>query len=114
MSTVDASGYVKAVDTVLQEIGAGNVYQANFSQQLSVEAQVDPWSLYRSLRRHNAAPFAAYLSVGDAAILSSSPERFLRVDDTRRVESRPIKGMRPRGEDVASDDRLARELEASR
>lgn len=112
-STVDASGYVKAVDTVLQEIGAGNVYQANFSQQLTIDAPVDPWDLYRALRRHNAAPFGAYLALSDATILSSSPERFLRVDATRRVESRPIKGTRPRGGDPVDDDRLARELEAS-
>ncbi len=112
-STVDASGYVKCVDAVLQEIAAGNVYQANFSQQLTIDAPVDPWDLYHALRHHNAAPFGAYLALADATILSSSPERFLRVDDTRRVESRPIKGTRPRGEDAASDDRLARELETS-
>lgn len=112
-STVDASGYVKAVDTVLQEIGCGNVYQANYSQRLSVEANVDPWHLYQSLRVHNAAPFAAYLSLPGASILSSSPERFLRVDEARRVESRPIKGTRPRGADDVEDDRLARELASS-
>ncbi len=109
-STVDASEYAKAVDSVLQEIGAGNVYQANFSQRLSVEAPIEPWALYRSLRVNNPAPFAAYLSLPNAAILSSSPERFLRVDDRRRVESRPIKGTRPRGDDALSDERLAHEL----
>lgn len=109
-STVDVSGYVKAVDTVLQEIAAGNVYQANFSQRLTVEAPVEPWSLYRALRAQNPAPFGAYLSLPEATILSSSPERFLRVDEARRVESRPIKGTRPRGEDPAEDERLEREL----
>jgi para-aminobenzoate synthetase component 1 len=112
-STVDASGYVKAVDTVLQEIEAGNVYQANYSQQLRVEAGVDPWALYGALRARNAAPFAAWLSLPRAKILSSSPERFLRLDAGRRVESRPIKGTRPRGDDAVSDERLARELETS-
>ncbi|MEM9174885.1 MAG: aminodeoxychorismate synthase component I [Myxococcota bacterium] len=112
-STVDASGYVKAVDTVLQEIGRGNVYQANFSQRLSVPATAPPFDLYRRLRRHNPAPFGAYLSLPEATVLSSSPERFLRVDEARRVESRPIKGTRARGADPEEDDRLASELAAS-
>ena len=112
-STVDASGYAKAVDTILQEIGAGNVYQANFSQRLTTEAKIDPWEIYRALRVHNPAPFGGYLSLPDAAILSSSPERFLRLDGSRRVESRPIKGTRPRGKDEAEDIRLSNELAAS-
>ncbi len=112
-STVDASGYAKAVDTVLQEIAAGNVYQSNFSQRLTVEAKIDPWEIYRALRIHNPAPFGGYLTVGEAAILSSSPERFLRLDEERRVESRPIKGTRPRGRDEAEDLRLSAELAAS-
>jgi aminodeoxychorismate synthase component I len=112
-STVDASGYVKAVDTVLQEIAAGNVYQANYSQRLTLEVPTDPWALYGALRRRNPAPFAAYLSLPDAAILSSSPERFLRLDDARHVESRPIKGTRARGRDAAGDRRQSRELARS-
>ncbi|MEZ4290505.1 MAG: aminodeoxychorismate synthase component I [Myxococcota bacterium] len=112
-STTDAAGYAKAVDAILQEIGAGNVYQANYSQRLRAEADVDPWTLYRSLRRRNPAPFGAFLRIGDAAILSSSPERFLRLDESRRVESRPIKGTRPRGDDEVSDAALARALAKS-
>jgi aminodeoxychorismate synthase component I len=112
-STTDASGYAKAVDTVLGEIEAGNVYQANFSQRLSADAPVDPWRLYLALRRHNPAPFAAYLTLPDGVVLSSSPERFLRMDSTRRVESRPIKGTRPRGDDAFEDARLEAELAAS-
>ncbi len=112
-STVDASGYAKAVDAVLEEIAAGNVYQANYSQRLSVPVPADPWLLYGALRRHNPAPFGAYLALPDAAVLSSSPERFLRMDASRRVESRPIKGTRPRGDDELSDARLLRELAAS-
>lgn len=112
-STVDASAYTKAVDTVLQEIECGNVYQANFCHRLTIEAPVEPWSIYASLRKHNPAPFGAYLSLPNAAVLSSSPERFLRVDDARHVESRPIKGTCPRGDDAVSDERLARDLERS-
>ena len=112
-STVDASGYAKAVDAILEEIAAGNVYQANFSQRLTISAPADPWLLYQALRRHNPAPFGAYLAWPEAAVLSSSPERFLRLDAARRVESRPIKGTRPRGDDEISDARLQRELATS-
>jgi len=112
-STADASGYAKAVDRILEEIGAGNVYQANFSQRLTVDAPVDPWQIYRALRRHNPAPFGAYLSLPGATVLSSSPERFLRVDGSRQIESRPIKGTRPRGDDELEDIRLASELASS-
>jgi aminodeoxychorismate synthase component I len=113
LSTVDASGYAKAVDTILEEIASGNVYQANFSQRLTVEAETDPWLLYQALRKHNPAPFGAYLSVGKTAILSSSPERFLRLDGSRHVESRPIKGTRPRGCDEAQDVLRSAELKCS-
>ena len=112
-STVDASGYAKAVDRILEEIGAGNVYQANFSQRLSIDAPVDPWRIYMALRKHNPAPFGCYLSLPDAAVLSSSPERFLRLDSSRQIESRPIKGTRPRGDDDIEDARLAAELASS-
>ena len=112
-STVDASGYAKAVDAILEEIAAGNVYQANYSQRLTVPVATDPWLLYRALRRHNPAPFGAYLALPNAAVLSSSPERFLRMETSRHVESRPIKGTRPRGDDELADARLWRELAAS-
>lgn len=112
-STVDAAGYAKAVDTVLQEIERGNVYQANFSQRLRVEVSTPPFDLYRALRAHNPAPFGAFLSLPEASILSSSPERFLRVDASRHVESRPIKGTRARGADPDEDERLARDLAGS-
>ncbi|MEE8166979.1 MAG: aminodeoxychorismate synthase component I, partial [Myxococcota bacterium] len=113
-STSDPSGYAKAVDSILEEIAKGNVYQANFSQRLTIDAPADPWILYGELRRKNPAPFGAYLALpGGVAILSSSPERFLRVDSSRRVESRPIKGTRPRGASELEDARLEEELEAS-
>lgn len=112
-STTDASAYAKAVDTILEEIAAGNVYQANFSQRLSMPAPADPWRLYQELRSRNPAPFGAYLTLPDAVVLSSSPERFLRMDASRHVESRPIKGTRPRGRDALEDLRLEAELAAS-
>src|SRR4029453_1824947 len=68
---------------------------------------------YRPLPRRNPPPFAAWLSLPEVAVCSSSPERFLRLDGARTVESRPIKGTRPRALDPLRDRVLARELEAS-
>ncbi|HET9162277.1 MAG TPA: aminodeoxychorismate synthase component I [Solirubrobacterales bacterium] len=70
----------------------------------------DPLALYRALRRVNPAPFSAYLRFGDAAVLSSSPERFLRVGRDRWAEAKPIKGTSRRGEAPAEDVRLAERL----
>jgi para-aminobenzoate synthetase component 1 len=107
--------YARVVAEILDEIEAGNVYQVNLTHRMDVPLPgVDPFALYCALRAGNPAPFAAYLELPDAAILSSSPERFLRLDAERRVESRPIKGTRPR--DVPGsrgDARLAAELVAS-
>ena len=80
----------------------------------AIDAPGDPWILYGELRRKNPAPFGAYLALpDDVVILSSSPERFLRVDSSRRVQSRPIKGTRPRGASEFEDARLEAELQAS-
>jgi para-aminobenzoate synthetase component I len=65
-----------------------------------------PWALYLRLRERNPAPFAAFVDLPEAAIVSASPERFLRVDGARRVETRPIKGTRPRGADRLDDEAL--------
>ena len=70
----------------------------------------DPLSLYRALRRVNPAPFSSFVRFGDAAVLSSSPERFLRVGRDRWVEAKPIKGTSRRGETPAEDVRLAERL----
>ena len=73
-------------------------------------AEPDPFDLYRNLRRSNPAPFAAFLKLGDVAVVSSSPERFLSVDRERRVEARPIKGTTKRSADPAEDAALKAEL----
>jgi len=72
---------------------------------------VPPFELYKQLRNINPAPLAAYLDFGDAQIVSASPERFLKVDAKNRyIETRPIKGTRPRGRAPAEDERLRQEL----
>jgi para-aminobenzoate synthetase component 1 len=107
----DASTYAKAVDAAKQEIAAGNAYQICLTHRMERDFAGDPWSLYRRLREQNPAPFASYIELPEVAIASSSPERFLRLSPDRGVESRPIKGTRPRGsegdEDRANRARLA-------
>ena len=89
--------YLDAVDRVREYIVAGDVFQANLSQRFEARITDTPWATYCRLRTRNAAPFAAYLDFPDAVVLSASPERFLRVDIDGHVETRPIKGTRPRG-----------------
>ncbi len=103
--------YEDKVARVIEYIRAGDVYQANLSRRYAATtaADFDPLALYGALRTLNPAPFAAYLSVGGNVLLSASPERFLKLDQNR-VETRPIKGTRPRCDDPDADARLAREL----
>jgi para-aminobenzoate synthetase component 1 len=103
--------YLAGVERAKEYIAAGDIFQVNLSQRFETTLAVPPAELYRRLRRANPAPFAAYLALDgdDAAVLSSSPERFLKMVD-RDVETRPIKGTRPRGATVAEDADLAAEL----
>ena len=101
--------YLKAILKAKEYIAAGDIYQVNLSQKFSARVNASPFQLYKTVRSLNPAPFASFLDCGDAAIISSSPERFLRIAD-RRVETRPIKGTRPRGRDRAADERLKAEL----
>jgi para-aminobenzoate synthetase len=88
------------------ELAAGESYEVCLTDQISTGAEPDPFDLYRNLRRSNPAPFAAYLKLGEVAVVSSSPERFLSVDRDRRVEARPIKGTTPRSSDPERDAAL--------
>ncbi len=106
-------GYLDAVTRVRDYIIAGDIFQANLSQRFEVPLEEDPWHLYRRLREVNPAPFAAYLEFEGTAIASASPERFLRVDTTGHVETRPIKGTTPRGLSPQHDAALSRALRDS-
>ena len=101
--------YLSAVEKAREYIGAGDIYQVNLSQRFAAEWQGDPVDLYARLRRASPAPFCAFLELGNRALLSSSPELFLRVEG-RHVKTRPIKGTRPRGADDAEDERLRKDL----
>ncbi len=104
------STYGKHVLAVKEHIEAGDVYQVCLTHRLEVPFAGDPLEIYAQLRLWNPSPFAAYLELPEVAIVGSSPERFLRLAIDGRVESRPIKGTRPRGEGAWQDARLRTEL----
>ena len=113
-SNFTPAGYEKAVQRVIDYIHAGDIFQANLSQRFETRlGEGDTsWDLYRRLRDESPAPFACYFNFGEGEIVSSSPERFLRVEGDF-VETQPIKGTRPRGATPEEDKRFADELLAS-
>ena len=104
--------YLRAVETARQYIIAGDIFQVNLSQRFKTRLAITPYELYRRLRRINPAPFSSYFDFGQMAIVSASPERFLRVSGDY-VETRPIKGTRPRGSTPSEDEANARQLLSS-
>ena len=89
------------------ELAAGESYQICLSSEFTVNCDVEPYDAYRQLRVLNPAPYSAYLRFGRFALLSSSPERFLRVSPNRMISAKPIKGTCPRGGDPEVDSALA-------
>jgi para-aminobenzoate synthetase len=102
--------YLADIARCQSALGAGESYEVCLTDQIHTDASPDPWLLYRGLRRSNPAPFAAYLKLGELAVVSSSPERFLSVDRKRHVMARPIKGTAPRSANPAEDEATRREL----
>ncbi|GAB4389797.1 MAG: aminodeoxychorismate synthase component I [Thermodesulfovibrionales bacterium] len=106
----DKAGYMEMVRRAKDYIAAGDIFQANLSLRVSAETgNLTPWDLYSSLRRINPSPFSGFMDFGDYHIVSSSPERLLRVRDGV-AETRPIAGTRPRGKDAAEDTAMRAEL----
>lgn len=101
--------YCAAVQRVKDYIRAGDILVANLTQRFSCRLQEKPWQLFLRLREINPAPFAAYLHYPELDIASASPERFIKINDCY-IETRPIKGTRPRGRDPLEDMRLRTEL----
>lgn len=105
--------YRSAFDKVQQYIQAGDCYQINLTQRFRAPCQGDPWRAYQALRKACPTPFSGYQQLADgSALLSFSPERFIQVSQGR-VETRPIKGTRPRADDPQQDAHNAAELQAS-
>ncbi|HHQ45212.1 MAG TPA: aminodeoxychorismate synthase component I [Candidatus Altiarchaeales archaeon] len=104
--------YFKAVEKVRNCIREGDIYQANLSQQFTAKTNADSWTIYKKLYQASPAPFSAYLNFGGVKIISSSPERFLKIRGGI-VETRPIKGTRPRGKTRLEDEKLKKQLAES-
>ncbi|MBW1645371.1 MAG: aminodeoxychorismate synthase component I [Deltaproteobacteria bacterium] len=104
--------YTDAIARILEYIRAGDIYQVNLSQRFAIGCQGRPWDFYRRFRRLSPAPFGSYLEAGDHVIMSNSPERYLLIRDDY-IETRPIKGTRPRHRDADRDAQLRRELQQS-
>ena len=102
--------YLDEIAECKRLLAEGETYEVCLTNAVEIDAAPDPLELYRTLRRANPAPYASYIRFGDAAVLSSSPERFLRIDRDGWVEAKPIKGTSRRGETPAEDARLAERL----
>lgn len=106
--------YQSAVQATLDQIAAGNFYQANLTRKFTgrLSPHPDYFALYRQLCTASAAPFSAYMRHGERAVLSSSPESFLSIAGDQ-ITTRPIKGSAPRGANPATDERIRSALLAS-
>jgi anthranilate synthase component 1 len=108
-SNVAREAFCAAVERVREYVFAGDAFQVVPSQRFSAPMGLDPFAVYRGLRTVNPSPYMFFIDVGDVALVGSSPEMLVKVE-AGRVETRPIAGTRPRGETLADDQRLAREL----
>ena len=104
--------YEEAINRAIEYIRAGDCFQINLAQRLCHVDTGDPFLLLASMARVNPAPFGAWLDWGSGQVISASPERFLKVD-RGNVETRPIKGTRPRSANPSKDSAIAAELLAS-
>lgn len=112
-SNFSEKDYIQRVDTVKDYIAAGDIYQVNLTHRFETNVSKGSlYPLYESLRKSSPAPMASYLQLGDREVLSSSPETFLRMQGDH-IETRPIKGTRPRFADPDKDRESAEELMAS-
>jgi para-aminobenzoate synthetase component 1 len=102
-------GYLEAVAEAREFICAGDIFEVNLSQRFDTAVSLPPYELYKKLRKINPAPFASYFNFGDVSIVGASPERFLKLRGDW-VETRPIKGTKPRGKTPAEDKSLGESL----
>ena len=111
-SDMDKTFYKQAFDRIKQYLKEGDCYQVNLAQRFVADCEGDPWTAYLKLRELNSAPLSCYLNFPEVQILSSSPERFLKLT-SGVVETKPIKGTRPRKQDDTEDREQIKLLEES-
>lgn len=108
----DEHTFAEKVLRAKELILAGEIYQLNLSQEMQFEGELDPFSFFCNLSHKNPTPFSAYLNLAEFAIISASPERFLKKEG-KQLETRPIKGTRPRGKTADEDSFYKKQLLAS-
>jgi para-aminobenzoate synthetase component 1 len=111
-SNLSRADYIAAVERAQRYIRAGDIYQVNLAHRLAARSGRSGWELWQSLSAVSPAPFSAYLNCGDLEVVSSSPELFLRLSGSH-IQTRPIKGTRPRAADPTRDAQLSYELQTS-
>ncbi len=111
-SNMTPAYYAHAFERIKHYLKEGDCYQVNLAQRFNAFCKGDLWSAYQVLRKINAAPFSSYINLPDVQVLSSSPERFLKVENSK-VETKPIKGTRPRKPSPAEDHAIIKELTGS-
>ncbi len=111
-SNLSRAEFLAAVERAQRYIHAGDIYQVNLSQRLSAPCDVSGWDFFQRLSAVSPAPFSAYLNCGDFQVVSSSPELFLRLSGPH-IQTRPIKGTRPRSADPTRDAQLTYQLQTS-
>lgn len=111
-SNFDEKSYCEAVQKIIDYIYAGDIFQANISQRFTAAKPegFDPYQHYCHMRKCNPAPFACYMNLGNTIISSSSPERFITIDQKSNIQTCPIKGTRPRSNDPKQDNLNKKEL----
>ncbi|MGB5156460.1 aminodeoxychorismate synthase component I [Desulfobacterium sp. N47] len=108
-SCFNKDSYIEAVNKIKEYIKAGDVYQVNLSQRFIADFAGDAFALFATLYEKNPAAFFSYINGGTLQIISTSPERFI-LQQAARIETRPIKGTRPRGATPSQDEKLKRDL----
>ncbi len=126
ISNFSRENYLKAVERAKQYINAGDIYQVNLSQRFRTQIETSPYDIYKRLRDINPEPFSSYLKFDNKHVISSSPERFLSLQNTQKItdkhgdgieriiQTRPIKGTRPRYKDEELNNKMKNDLLSSK
>lgn len=112
-SNMSRADYLTKFAQVQDYLRAGDCYQINLAQRFTAPYHGDEWDAYQRLRDANQGPYSAFMRLPEGALLSQSPERFLRVDAKGHVETKPIKGTRPRAATPERDQALANALQSA-
>lgn len=112
-TSLNRHDYLARMARIRDYLAAGDIYQVNLTRQFHTAWQADPVTTFTRLRQATPMPFSGYLDMGDSQVLSMSPERFIQVKQNGQVETKPIKGTRPRGTTAESDKALYEALASS-